>query len=225
VPLHGRLHERTGEGVCIEMCQTVVADLQKALQETPGPAGSAAVALGASTPAGSSAPDGGAVVQVGAALPEGVQVGHAAREDFDPVVAAAEQKVLTAMTKINYFRAANEENVKKASGDILGEKPLWIIIDAQTSKTKVVMNLMEKAAMLIKELQSVKHRVIVFCGRRVELQASVYTKAQSTLTATSRQLLRDCHWPLMRSRRKRFRTSNAAGVAWTSCASFATLLM
>ena len=183
VPLHGR----TGgeEGVCIEMCQTVVADLQKALQETSGPAGSAAVALGASTPAGSSAPASGAVVQVGAVLPEGIQLGHAVREEFDPAVAAAEQKVLTAMTKITYFRDANEANVKKASEDILGAKPLWIIIDAQTSKTKVVLNLMEMAALLIKEVHSVKHRVIVFCGRRVELQASVYTKAQSVLTATT----------------------------------------
>jgi len=180
VPLHG-----TGNAenkLCVEMCACVVSDLRAALQLSAGPAGTEAGKLGAT--AASTAP--GAtpcIADMTGSGGGGISIADV-DEEVDPAKLATEQKMAVGLLKFTFHRKSATEFTNDLASSLLTSRPLWVVVDAPTSKSKVILNLLEVAAKAILGVGATKFRIIVFCGRRLEVIGAVNLKAAPLFPAS-----------------------------------------
>ena len=179
VPLHGNEIKDSG----IEMCRNIVADFRAQIKAitSPSPAGTAAAALGG-TALGGTASQGATdvVMRVG-----GEQHGLTGSAELDPCVLAAENKTEANMAKLVFHRGDHEEFISICSDNLLVSKPTWILIDAQTSKLKILLQHIENVATMVRKVQITSGRLIVFAGRRIDVLGAVATKMSTAFSQWS----------------------------------------
>ena len=163
VPLHGLSEEQPG----IECCRLLVRELEQA--KNPG-----AASGGSSNPqdAQGSSPPPNALTEHASTDVEKTMIGGLAGEEADPVYTRAKSRLQNELMNINY---TDSMDVLKSdlAARFLANEPVIFMVDAQTSKPKISINLMEKVDDILKHIMLAKHCIMILCSRRMELAVAV----------------------------------------------------
>jgi len=93
-------------------------------------------------------------------------------DEFDPVKEAATRKTDAALQRFNVY-ASFDEMLKLLPGVILPSQKVLFFVDAPTSKTKIICELVDQVAALSQAVSSSKVRVLIPVGRRLDIVLAV----------------------------------------------------
>ena len=174
VPLHGLSEEQPG----IECCRLLVRELDQAKNPKKNPqdasGGSNNSADEAATNALAATPD--ALAATASADVEKTITGGLSGEDADPVYERAKSRLAKELMNISYTDSMDVLKSDLAARFLAGE-PVIFMVDAQTSKPKISINLMEKVDDILKHTTLAKHCIMILCSRRMDLAVAVGNKA------------------------------------------------
>ena len=168
-PLHGLSEEQPG----IECCRLLVRELDQAKQNNGDASGGSNNSAGAAAQ-GSSPPN--ALAAQASADVEKTVIGGLSGEDADPVYTRAKSRLAKELMNISYTDSMDVLKSDLAARFLAGE-PVIFMVDAQTSKPKISINLMEKVDDILKHTTLAKHCIMILCSRRMDLAVAVGNKA------------------------------------------------
>ena len=103
-------------------------------------------------------------------------IGGLSGEEADPVYTRAKSRLQNELMNINYTDSMDVLKSDLAARFLAGE-PVIFMVDAQTSKPKISVNLMEKVDDILKHIMLAKHCIMILCSRRMDLAVAVGNKA------------------------------------------------
>ena len=104
-------------------------------------------------------------------------VAIAADDEVDPLDEKAKGKTDMALTKLSYYDSG-DDMLKILPSVVMPSHRVLVLIDAPTSKSKVVVKLIDQAAATLKCLSSKQCKVAVSVGNRPDLFAAVNSKLE-----------------------------------------------
>ncbi len=164
-----RLDGSSDEQPGIDQCRALVAEL-RALQKVPTIA-DALVANQDGTPEPRTQTSG----ESDGSLPCPLSADVEATEEVDRVAIAAAAKTEVALSTVNYY-ASWPEVIETVSHTTMPTSKLLLLVDAPTSKSKILLKMIDQLAGISKIVTSKKIKVLVNAGTRIDLCASASNK-------------------------------------------------
>ena len=184
-PLHGTSSEQRG----IEQCHVIVKEMEASLQRKDD--GLGAAAKGAAAGGDGLAAAGGNGLDAaggngGAAAGSGGGAGDSMMaqldEEVDPISVVVQQKVEASMMKISSYQTYDDLE-RCLAGVVLSSHKVIYLIDAPTSKARVVMSMIDWVVKLLAKLPCTPNsRILVPVGSRVDLLSAVDVRMTTNIT-------------------------------------------
>ncbi len=112
--------------------------------------------------------------------------------EVDPLREKTDNKVVAAMGSLNYYSSI-QALTESIAGIVMPTQKVLVLIDAPTSKVKVLSALLDKTAALVKTLTTKRIKIVTTVGSRLDLNSAIYNKCHVDFPTMSHHVVSLTH--------------------------------